>query len=98
MIISVTMINNIVTVHDINDMLYCGTLGAKKINVHLNTGCSLNIVFFSKNSRKFATCPSPALAHRSDCTLALKFSYSDVGEGGVSHIFRHWSEPHRPET
>ena len=59
----------------------------------------LNIVFFSKNSRKFATSPSPALgcyllykklpANRSEYTLALrrvralKVSYSDVGEGGV---------------
>ena len=47
-----------------------------------STGCSLNIEFFSKNSRKFATSPSPALgcywlykklpANRSDCTLALR--------------------------
>ena len=47
------------------------------------TGCSLNIVFFSKNSRKFVTSPSPALvcywlykklpANRSDCTLALRW-------------------------
>ena len=45
-----------------------------------STECSLNIVFFSKNSPKFAS-PSPALgcywlfkklpANRSDCTLAL---------------------------
>ena len=26
-----------------------------------DTGCSLNIVFFSKNPRKFATSPSPSL-------------------------------------
>ena len=49
--------------------------------IHLPKGCSLNIVFFSKNSRKFATSPSPALdcywlfkkltANRSDCKLAL---------------------------
>ena len=48
-----------------------------------NTGCSLNIVFFSKNSRKFATSSSPAIdcywlykklpANRSDCTLALRW-------------------------
>ena len=48
----------------------------------LCTGCSSNIVFFPKNSRKFATSPSPALgcywlykklpANRSDCTLALR--------------------------
>ena len=47
-----------------------------------STGCSLNIVLFYKNSRKFATSPSPALgcywlykkspANRSDCTLALR--------------------------
>jgi len=47
------------------------------------TGCSLNIVFFPKNSRKFATSPSPALgcywlykklpANWSDCTLALRW-------------------------
>ena len=47
------------------------------------TGRSLNIVFFSKNSRKFATSPSPALgcywlykklpSNRSDCTLALRW-------------------------
>ena len=49
----------------------------------LYTGCSLNIVFLSKNSRKFATSPSPALgcywsykklpANRSDCTIALSW-------------------------
>ena len=43
------------------------------------TGCSLNIVFISKNFRKFATSPSPAFgcywlykilpANRRDCTL-----------------------------
>ena len=48
-----------------------------------STGCSLNIVYFSKNSRKFATSPSPVLgcywlykklpANRSDCTLALRW-------------------------
>ena len=52
----------------------------------------------SKNSRKFATSPSPALgcswlykkvpANLSDCTLALRWEllqvcYSDVDEGGV---------------
>ena len=51
-------------------------------------------VFFSKNSRKFATSPSPALgcywlykklpANRSDCTIALRWElYSDVGEVAV---------------
>ena len=40
-------------------------------------GFSLNIVFFSKNSRKFATSPSPWLykklpANKSDCILALR--------------------------
>ena len=63
-------------------------------NRQKNKDCSLNIVFFSKNSRKFATSPSPALgcywsykklpANRSYFTLALrwdlKVSYSDVGE------------------
>ena len=63
-----------------------------------STGCSLNIVFFSKNSRKFATSPSPALgcywlyknyqpigvAVHSHCVRALKVSYSDVGKGGVA--------------
>ena len=53
---------------------------------------------FSKNSRKFATSPSPALAcfwlyrklpsNRSDCTLELRWelwrSLSDVGEGLVA--------------
>ena len=49
---------------------------------------------FPENSRKFATSPSPALgcywlykilpANGSDCTLALKVSYSDEGEGGVA--------------
>ena len=47
------------------------------------TGCSLTIVFFSENSRKIATSPSPALccywsykklpAYRSDCTPALRW-------------------------
>ena len=47
------------------------------------TVCSLNIVFFSKNSRKFAPSPSPVLgcyclykkspANRSDCTLTLRW-------------------------
>ena len=39
-----------------------GLLLLKKI-LHMArcTGCSLNIVFFSKNSRKFATSTSPAL-------------------------------------
>ena len=63
-----------------------------------DTGCPLNIVFFSKNSRKFATSPSPALgcywlyknyqpigvAVHSHCVRALKVSYSDVGKGGVA--------------
>ena len=55
-------------------------------------------MFFSKNSRKFATSPLPTVgcyllykklpANRNDCTLAfalraLKVSYSDVGEGRV---------------
>ena len=47
------------------------------------TGCSLNFVFFSKNSRKFATSPSPALYTRI-ALRALKVSYSDVGEEGVT--------------
>ena len=48
-----------------------------------STGCSLNIVFFSKNSWKFATSPSATLgyyllykklpANRSECTLALRW-------------------------
>ena len=33
----------------------------KPNRIMLTTGCSLNIVFFSKNSLKFATSPSPAL-------------------------------------
>ena len=46
-------------------------------------GCSLNIVFFSKNSQKFATSPSPVLGcywlynklptNGSDCKLALRW-------------------------
>ena len=44
---------------------------------HFNdTGCSLNIDLFSKNSRKFPTSPSPA--------LGFGWLYSDVGEGGVA--------------
>ena len=55
------------------------------------------ILCFPKNSRKFATPPSPALdcywlyqklsANSGDCSLplrALKVSYSDSGEGGVA--------------
>ena len=55
----------------------------KLIICSLDTGCSLNIEFFPKNSRKFATSPSPALgcywsykklpANRKDCTLALRW-------------------------
>ena len=62
------------------------------------TVCSLNIVLFPKNSRKFVTSPSPAPgcywlyktlpANWSDCTLAFRWelwmSYRDVGEAGVA--------------
>ena len=57
--------------------------GAVFTSYHQSTGCSLNIVFFSKSSQKIATFPSPALgchwlykklpANRSDCTLALRW-------------------------
>ena len=54
--------------------------------------------FFFKNSRKFATSPSPALGCfwlykklkpigvtvHSHFVIALKVSYNDVGEGGVA--------------
>ena len=50
--------------------------------MNVDTGGSLNIVFFSKNFRKSATSPSPAFgcyllkkklsADRSDCTLAFR--------------------------
>ena len=47
-----------------------------------STGCSLNIVYFSKNFRKVATSPSPELG----CYWLYKKSvmYRDVGEGGVA--------------
>ena len=57
------------------------------------TGYSLNIMFFSKNSCKFATSPLTAIGCTENfsqwlCTRiplrALKVSYSNVGEGGVS--------------
>ena len=60
---------------------------------HACTGCSLNIVFFSKTPRKFATSPSPALGcywlyKKLPATRivlrAFKVSNSDVGEGGVA--------------
>ena len=72
----------------LNDLLVC----------HKCTGCSLDIVFFSNNSQKFATSSFPALgcywlyknyqpigvAVHSHCVRALKVSYSDVGKGGVA--------------
>ena len=57
-------------------------------------GCSLNIVFFSKNSLKFATSPSRQHSAASGCTKyyqptvhshcveSPKVSYNDVGEEG----------------
>ena len=42
------------------------------------TGCALNIVFFSKNSRKFATSPSSAL-------LVVQKIISQLGETVHSH-------------
>ena len=58
--------------------LGCGTIFSSYF-----TECSLNIVFISKNCRKFATTPSPALgcywlykilpANRSDWSLALRW-------------------------
>ena len=44
------------------------------------TGCSLNSVFFSKNSRKFATSPSPALG----CYWLYK-NYQPIGMTVHSH-------------
>ena len=44
------------------------------------TGCSLNIVFFSKNSRKFATSPSQALG----CYMLYK-NYQPIGVTVHSH-------------
>ena len=65
----------------------------------LGTGWSLNIVFFSKNSRKFATSPSTVLGCywlnkkiptigvtlHSHCVESFEgLLHSDVGEGGVA--------------
>ena len=60
-----------------------------------NTGCSLNIVFSSKNSRKFATSLTRQHSAAIGCTknyqpiglytrIASRVSYSDVGEGGLA--------------
>ena len=69
------------------------------------------LCFFSKNSRKFATSPSPALgcywlykkwpANRSDCTLAMRWElrrfYNDLGEGGVAlNCGKHTIFPEHP--
>ena len=71
--------------------------------VGLCTGCSLNIVFLSKNSRKLATSPSSAFGcyllykklpiNRCDCTLAFPWElwrppFSGLGGGGVAMILK----------
>ena len=64
--------------------------------IESNTGCSLNVVFFFKNSRKFATSPYPALGcywlyknyqPKGVTCIALrtlKVSYSDENKGEVA--------------
>ena len=74
------------------------------------TGCSLNIVFFPKNSRKFATSPSPALGcywlykkiqpewlYTRIALRALKVSYSDLRRGrGCSELWKNTIFPEQP--
>ena len=69
------------------------------------TACSLNFVFLSKNSRKFATSYSPALGchwlkkknsqeawlYTHIALRAKQVSYSDAGEGGLLWIVKKYN-------